>query len=103
MEITPNINLSKDFGILNEPSSLISRSNVIAVRHAYSRANQFSENEQDKIKLENPGISKSELRKKKLHYHMNIEKYPFLIDAEILPETIPLIEKQTQFISELDL
>jgi len=26
-----------------------------------------------------------------------------MIDAEILPETIPLIEKQTQFISELDL
>lgn len=34
---------------------------------------------------------------------MEIEKYPFMIDAEILPETIPLIEKQTQYISELDL
>ena len=39
MEISPNCNLSDNYGSLNDPSSLFSQANVVAVRHAYSRAN----------------------------------------------------------------
>lgn len=95
MEISPNSGLKETYGSIDDPTSLLSQANVVAVRHAYSRANQFSENQQEQIKKDYPGISKSDLRIKKLSYHMDTERYPFMIDAEILEETIPLIERQT--------
>lgn len=102
METSPNANFSTIYGSPSDSASLLSKSNVICIRHAFSKANESSHVETERLFDAFPNITREELRKKKLLIHKDLVNYPFLLDSEIIDDIAPFIAQQTQYISDIN-